>query len=116
MTKRRPIKFRGLDYNNNWIYGDLVNGGIKETDDIFGEIIYVKDNTIGESTSHYDKINIETFEGDIIYYKGELFEIIYEDACFWAKNEKRKIEFHKILKEKYRIIGNIYLNEKYKNS
>jgi len=113
---KREIKFRGQDIaTGKWVYGSLAvddygNCQIIEFADHHEQWHNVDPETVGQYTDVEDNNGVEIYEGDIIRH-GELFEICFEDGCFWRRNESDTMELHTILgMGKIEVVGNIYDN------
>lgn len=123
----RIIKFRGKNPSNgDWIHGSLVsskdiepaiyfqigNDSVKTMD-----WIYVKEETIGQFTSLYDKNGKEIYEGDILKVQGtdEKIEVRFVRGVFaflWNGNLDEEAPINAPTQEWAEVIGNIHDNPK----
>lgn len=119
----RTIKFRGkrLD-NGEWVSGSLIIEKSEYIADSYRihvstplevekcQVYEVSPATVGQYTDVEDCKGVEIYEGDIIRH-GELFEICFEDGCFWRRNESDTMELHTIIgMGKIEVVGNIHDN------
>lgn len=123
----RIIKFRGKKPSNgDWVYGSLVsskdidpaiyfqrgNGMVKTMD-----WVYVKQDSIGQFTSLYDKNGKEIYEGDILKVQGtdEKIEVRFVRGVFaflWNGNIDDEAPINAPTQEWTEVIGNIHDNPK----
>ena len=123
----RIIKFRGKKPSNgDWVYGSLVSskdidpaiyfqtgkGAVKTMD-----WVYVKQDSIGQFTSLYDKNGKEIYEGDILKVQGtdEKIEVRFVRGVFaflWNGNLDDEAPINASTQEWAEVIGNIHDNPK----
>jgi len=120
----RDIKFRGLTFDREWLYGDLVSQtcnayskivdvGIKEFQ---MHVVEVRKNTVGQFTGLTDKNDKDIYENDIIKFNIKLVsmkfvgKVIFDDSswCGIVKNMKETLPFGAL--NDFEIIGNIHDN------
>ena len=123
----RIIKFRGKKPSNgDWVYGSLVSSkdidpaiyfqtgkGVVKTMDW----VYVKQDSIGQFTSLYDKNGKEIYEGDILKVQGtdEKIEVRFVRGVFaFLRNGDLDDEapINAPTQELAEVIGNIHDNPK----
>lgn len=123
----RIIKFRGKKPSNgDWVYGSLVSSkdidpaiyfqtgkGVVKTMDW----VYVKQDSIGQFTSLYDKNGKEIYEGDILKVQGtdEKIEVRFVRGVFaFLRNGDLDDEapINAPTQEWAEVIGNIHDNPK----
>ena len=82
----REILFRGKVKNTNeWQYGDLRHWTKKSLGIHHQELhttLKVIPDTVGQYTGLTDKNGKKIFEGDLIKYANNLYQIIFECGCF----------------------------------
>lgn len=126
----RTIKFRGKNlYNNEWIFGDLIqyeSGEMAifsnklsqygcEATEMFNRSKVIPE-TVGQFTGLLDKNGKEIYEGDIIKGFDITIEVWYSEdrACFMAEMKEPQNDMVDILggydTARMEIIGNIYDN------
>lgn len=102
----REIKFRGKCFDNEWVFGDLLQSNITqiiakkeifdsnlELERIEYEYYDVNHNTVGQYTGLKDKSGKEIYEGDLIKApSGRIYAVIFST---WKHEEKR--EFPKVI-------------------
>ena len=123
----RIIKFRGKKPSNgDWVYGSLVSS--KDIDPaIYFQIgkgavktmdwVYVKQDSIGQFTSLYDKNGKEIYEGDILKVQGmdEKIEVRFVRGVFaflWNGDLDDEAPINAPTQEWAEVIGNIHDNPK----
>lgn len=138
----RCIKFRGIDQNGNWCYGDLFHYHKGEVYispnncrawDLTHDGDFVIADSVGQYTGLKDKNGTEIYEGDIIRYEeheGYLLEsfrapVLFENGSFGYKREDSMLGGigvfepfckHECLKEDFlnyvEVVGDVY-DDKY---
>ena len=118
----REILFRGRRIDTGeWVYGQLwVNRtATRETTYIVlddGEMEYVEPSTIGQYTGLNDKIDVKTFEGDVLVFDGDRFVIFWDEERggfridYWQSDEQYDLSDFWPESE---IIGNIHDNPEF---
>ena len=123
----REIKFRGLNANNEWVYG-LPRLDLPNKTNYYNEFNYrmtwnengaecnqpIKNGTLCQYTNLKDKNGVEVYEGDKVkakfYGKEVVGEIGFNSGCFLLWNscvsDNQLFIFTDI-----EVIGNIYENE-----
>ncbi|MCL2556873.1 MAG: YopX family protein [Treponema sp.] len=117
----REIIFRGKRKDTGkWMEGSLV---CFPNDDehcgIWSEnaqtYLWVIPATVGQYTGISYRDSERIFEGDIVTFSGDKYEIVFEDACFWMADildEFYVRELHSFLGQgDIRVIGNVHDNE-----
>ena len=109
-------------YNAEWLIGSLVEREFGKFQIIIHpngvrQIISADPATIGlcsgipaaksyRGTSRHDLL---IFEADVIVFGGEIYEIIFADACFWISQGDYSMELHTLLGQgDIEIIGNVH--------
>lgn len=112
----REILFKGKTDKGGWIQGDLLHNGIDYDTAIvkLGSKFVTKviPETLGQYTGLTDKNGTKIFEGDIVDYKNEKGEIVYEEnvAMFYVSFDTWCTDFDHIYSYELEIIGNVYDN------
>ncbi len=107
----REILFRGKA-GDEWVYGDLsrLKNAITITKRNFIYPYIVMPETVGQFTGLTDKNGVKIFEGDIIKYKENLFEIKYstEQARYLAVLTNGV--FDPVAMQNCEVVGNVFDN------
>ena len=107
----REILFRGKT-GDEWVYGDLsrLKNAITITKRNFIYPYIVMPETVGQFTGLTDKNGVKIFEGDIIKYKENLFEIKYstEQARYLAVLTNGV--FDPVAMQNCEVVGNVFDN------
>lgn len=110
----RPVKFRFWDYFRE---GDPIRMeyDIKIYEESGNSILDILDKPddyklkVMQFTGEYDQNKKEIFEGDIIQInKNSIFEVIYENARFWAKPKIGSYYDFSLCLDIVEVVGNIY--------
>lgn len=111
-------KFRGLTKNDEWKFGDLINGKFATYIRDFYSIDLVIPETIGLFSTYVDENDTEVFEGDILKHfpTGHLREIKEIKGALWSCqiDGKQKFPLHFLQSNKIEncmIIGTIYTHK-----
>ena len=112
----REILFRGKRVDSSeWFEGSywLSRSAVRETTyitDGYGNLFCVIPETVGQYTGLNDKNNVKIFEGDIIKYKENLFEIKYstEQARYLAVLTNGV--FDPVAMQNCEVVGNVFDN------
>ena len=112
----REILFRGKRVDSSeWFEGSywLSRSAVRETTyitDGYGNLFCVIPETVGQFTGLTDKNNVKIFEGDIIKYKENLFEIKYstEQARYLAVLTNGV--FDPVAMQNCEVVGNVFDN------
>lgn len=112
----REILFRGKRTDSSeWVEGSywLSRSAVRETThitDSYGNLFCVIPETVGQYTGLTDKNDAKIFEGDIIKYKENLFEIKYstEQARYLAVLTNGV--FNPVAIQNCEVVGNIHDN------
>ena len=112
----REILFRGKRVDSSeWFEGSywLSRSAVRETTyitDGYGNLFCVIPETVGQYTGLNDKNNVKIFEGDIIKYKENLFEIKYstERARYLAVLTNGV--FDPVAMQNCEVVGNVFDN------
>lgn len=112
----REILFRGKRVDSSeWFEGSywLSRSAVRETTyitDGYGNLFCVIPETVGQFTGLTDKNGVKIFEGDIIKYKENLFEIKYstEQARYLAVLTNGV--FDPVAMQNCEVVGNVFDN------
>lgn len=117
----RKIRFRGKDYNDNWVYGWLSGPNtihFESVNKYKWTAESVLPNTVGQFTGVQDEDGLRIYEGDIIQYviyvQGDyiecISEVVFEGSGFVVFFEHGSRNLDSVSQKK--VIGNIYDNPK----
>lgn len=117
----REILFRGKTLDDpEWVYGYYVQQYgtdaiyFKESDENGFERRHIYSETIGQFTGLTDKNDTKIFEGDIVEYAGEIYQVVFEqrngNAYFGISiSDIETLQFcYEVPADKMEVIGNIY--------
>ena len=125
----REIKFRGLTFSNEWVFGSLDLSEEKPKIRVHDKRLsysakYVRPETVGQFTGLHDKYNKPIFEGDILEFTNILKETYVCEVkwdglnpCFMMERYDRgystdcEYDFVQCGASSARVIGNIYENK-----
>lgn len=117
----RKIKFRGLQENGIWRYGDFAykdeeRATIFPKVKRFGEVVNgvsVPLNTVGQFVGFEDTNEVEIYEGDILGKElHSNLEVKFKDGLFVAeRNEYDGLFIFAAVERGYEVVGNIYENK-----
>ena len=126
--KNREILFRGKDFQNKWVYGDLHHKRFTAfathmIEDVNGMGSDVNSETVGQFTGLFDKKGVRIFDGDIVYFKRGIGNwtgkcITTKHIVSWDKTvsrfslgtEAESLKFRSHPRYEYEVIGNIHDN------
>lgn len=121
----REIKFRALDYNNEWVYGYFCKdySGTAYITSLDGVTTStVVPGTVSQFTGLKNKEAVEIYEGDIIKYLNQFCVVIFgKKTLGFGFNFDYKTNWNLVnkfyrLNSKNEIVGNIYQNQELLNS
>lgn len=124
------ILFRGKrDYNNEWVYGNLVidrynnphivpneyfveDGHHLRYEDETDKPVFFKSETIGQFIGLYDKNNVRIFEDDIVKLplSKEDCKVVFRNGSFVAEYASNGLRVNNSLNTSVEVIGNIHDN------
>lgn len=106
----REIKFRGMDKNGDWHYGDLLHHdhGILIIVDEQGKQHKIINKTLGQFIGLQDESGIDIYEGDFCQAGTQFMTISNEDPIWLTIIAL--IKGNPGMYQKLKIIGNIHLN------
>lgn len=118
----RQIKFRGKDYQNDWVYGWLSGPGtihVEPANKYKWTAESVLPETVGQFTDQIDKNLTRIYEGDVLEFtlKGEdvkykrYGKVFYESGSFHLYTPMHEVfRFDQVEFEFAEILGNIHDN------
>lgn len=118
----RKIRFRGKDYNDNWVYGWLSGPNtihFEPANKYKWTAESVLPETVGQFTGEIDKNLTHIYEGDVIEFtlKGEDIKnkkygkVIYESSTFCIYTALHDVyRFDQVYFEFAEILGNVHDN------
>lgn len=105
----REIKFRAWEKDLKEMHKiNLIDFKGEEVVDENGDIHEFTDIELMQFTGLYDKNKVPIYEGDILNFDDEYWEVKFEDGKFVATFDNEIVDLYEI--NHYEILGNIYEN------
>jgi len=92
------IEVRGKTSEGQWLFSHGIWYGDKSDVDLHNGIFWEKvdPETVGQFTGLRDRKGNKIFEGDVVRFGDDIYQIVFADACFWISDphEHYSMELH----------------------